>query len=165
MVLAAGLFGCSATSMPHVGEQAPPFALKDQNGTLHTLDDYRGKWVVLYFYPKDETPGCTREACSFRDNISALQSRNAVILGVSADNAASHDSFASKFDLNFPLLADTARTAINTYGVSVERESDGRKILGTQRATFLIDPQGKIAKVWPKVTVEGHVEEVLAEIR
>jgi len=150
--------------MPEVGQKAPTFELKDQSGKTHRLQDYKGTWVVLYFYPKDDTPGCTKEACSFRDNIGAVQKKNAVVLGVSADDVASHDKFAKKFDLNFPLLADPERKVVEPYGVWVEKSNYGRKYMGIQRATFLIDPHGVIAKVWPKVSVDGHTEEVLAAI-
>jgi peroxiredoxin Q/BCP len=150
--------------MPEVGQKAPTFELKDQTGKTHKLSDYKGKWVVLYFYPKDETPGCTKEACSFRDNIGAVQKKNAVVLGVSADDVASHDKFAKKLDLNFPLLADPERKVVEPYGVWVEKSNYGRKYMGIQRATFLIDPHGVIGKVWPKVSLDGHTEEVLAAI-
>jgi len=151
--------------MPAVGQKAPSFDLKDQTGKTHRLEDYRGKWVVLYFYPKDDTPGCTKEACSFRDNISAVRKKNAVVLGVSPDDMASHRKFADTFTLNFPLLADPDKKVIQAYDVWKEKNGYGKTHMGIQRATYLIDPQGNVAKVWPKVSVDGHTEEVLAAIR
>jgi len=150
--------------MPTKGDNAPDFSLADQNGAVHTLKQYAGKWVVLYFYPKDDTPGCTKEACSFRDNLGAVTKKGAVILGVSGDSTASHKKFATKYDLPFPLLADTEKAVINAYGVWKEKNMYGKKTMGVERSTFLIDPAGKIAAEWRKVKVDGHAEEVLAAL-
>ena len=146
---------------PEVGDAAPEFELQDTDSQTVRLRDLRGKKVVLYFYPRDDTPGCTVEACSFRDNISALTEAGALVYGVSTDDVASHGKFTSKFDLNFPLLADTERTTVQDYGVWVERKRFGRTSMGIQRATFLIDEEGRIAKVWATVKPELHVAQVL----
>jgi len=151
--------------MPKVGDNAPAFTAQTDAGTMVSLADFRGKKVVLYFYPKDDTPGCTREALSFRDNHEALLARGAVILGVSADGAESHVKFKQKFDLPFPLLADTDRTIIDAYDVWKERTaSDGRTFMGIERTTFVIDERGIITHVFPKVKVDGHTEEVLTAL-
>lgn len=142
------------------GTVAPDFALPDQEGRIHRLSDYRGKWVVLYFYPKDDTPGCTKEACGFRDRMGDLQELGAVVLGVSADDVLSHKRFAEKYGLNFPLLADPERQAILAYGAWGKKNLYGKVHEGVLRQTFLIDPEGRIAKVWRKVSPEGHAEEV-----
>ena len=146
---------------PEVGDAAPEFELQDTDSQTVRLRDLRGKKVVLYFYPRDDTPGCTVEACSFRDNIGALTEAGALVYGVSTDDVASHGKFTSKFDLNFPLLADTDRTTVQDYGVWVERKRYGRTSMGIQRATFLIDEEGQIAKVWATVKPEEHVAQVL----
>ena len=151
-------------SRPEVGDAAPEFELQDTDSQTVRLRDLRGKKVVLYFYPRDDTPGCTVEACSFRDNISALTEAGALVYGVSADDVASHGKFTSKFDLNFPLLADTERTTVQDYGVWVERKRFGRTSMGIQRATFLIDEEGRIAKVWATVKPELHVAQVLEAV-
>ena len=148
-------------SRPEVGDAAPEFELQDTNSQTVRLRDLRGKKVVLYFYPRDDTPGCTVEACSFRDNIGALTEAGALVYGVSTDDVASHGKFTSKFDLNFPLLADTDRTTVQDYGVWVERKRYGRTSMGIQRATFLIDEEGRIAKVWATVKPEEHIAQVL----
>lgn len=151
--------------MPKAGDSAPAFTALTDAGTQVSLADFRGKKVVLYFYPKDDTPGCTREASSFRDNHEALLARGAVILGVSADGVESHVKFKQKFDLPFPLLADTDRTIIDAYDVWKERTaSDGRTFMGIERTTFVIDERGIITHVFPKVKVDGHTEEVLAAL-
>jgi thioredoxin-dependent peroxiredoxin len=146
---------------PQTGDQAPDFKLQDQNGNDVKLSQFRGKNVVLYFYPKDDTPGCTREACDFRDEHSALRGAGAVVLGVSPDDIKSHQKFATKFSLPFPLLADTERQVCEAYGVWGEKSLYGRTFMGVTRATFLIDPQGKVSRSWPKVKVQGHVQEIL----
>ena len=148
-----------------VGDPAPAFELKDQDGNTHRLSDYEGKTVVLYFYPKDDTPGCTVEACSFRDNHQDLLDAGAVVLGVSADDEDSHTKFREKFDLPFPLLADTDTTVSQAYGVWGEKNMYGRKFMGINRATFMIGPDGKLTKIWKRVTPEGHGEDVLNSIR
>jgi peroxiredoxin Q/BCP len=153
--------------MPEVGDRAPAFTLPDQSGEPVKLSDFKGKAVVLYFYPKDDTPGCTREACSFRDEHSALVKAGAVVLGVSPDSTASHQKFAGKFKLPFPLLADTDHTVSEKYGAWGAKSLYGRKFMGITRSTFLIGKDGNVARVWPKVKVDGHVDEVqkaLAEL-
>lgn len=144
-----------------VGELAPEFELPDQTGQLHSLEDYRDQWVVLYFYPKDETPGCTTEACEFRDNIFAFKKMNAQILGVSMDDVESHRKFAANHSLPFPLLADTDGDAAEVYGVKT-------RMLGiriAKRQTFLIRPDGTLAKHYEKVDPDTHSKEVLADLR
>ncbi|MFL5359167.1 thioredoxin-dependent thiol peroxidase [Archangium sp.] len=151
--------------IPQTGNPAPDFQLKDQNGNDVKLSQLRGKNVVLYFYPKDNTPGCTREACDFRDEHSALGAAGAVVLGVSPDDARSHQKFATKFSLPFPLLVDPGNQVAGSYGVWGEKSLYGRTFLGITRATFLIDTEGKVARVWPKVKVDGHVQEILATLK
>lgn len=146
--------------MPEVGDRAPAFTLPDQSGESVKLSDFKGKAVVLYFYPKDDTPGCTREACSFRDEHSALLKAGAVVLGVSPDSTVSHQKFAGKFKLPFPLLADNDHAVSEKYGAWGEKSLYGRKFMGITRSTFLIGKDGKVARVWPKVKVDGHVDEV-----
>jgi peroxiredoxin Q/BCP len=147
-----------------VGSPAPAFSLNDQKNKKHTLADYKGKFVVLYFYPKDDTPGCTKEACSFRDDVSQFKKRSAVVLGVSPDDEASHQKFIEKFSLPFDLLADTAQKTCNDYGVWQEKSMYGKKYMGVVRTTYLIGPDGKVAHRWDKVSVDGHQTEVLAKI-
>ncbi len=151
-----------ATTMPALDSEAPNFDLKDHMGQVVRLADLRGQWVVLYFYPKDDTPGCTKEACSFRDNWSALQEAGAVVLGVSPDSAASHQKFVEKYELPFPLLVDTPnRDTARAYGAWGMKKNYGKEYEGLIRSTFVISPQGRVAKVWPKVTTEGHGTKVL----
>lgn len=152
-------------AIPDVGEKAPAFSLEDQSGKTVKLSDFKGKTVVLYFYPKDDTPGCTREACAFRDEHSALKKAGAVVLGVSPDSGPSHAKFAGKYKLPFPLLADTDHAISEKYGAWGEKSLYGRKFMGITRSTFLIDASGKVARVWPKVKVDGHVDQVLEAIR
>jgi thioredoxin-dependent peroxiredoxin len=147
-----------------VGDRAPAFATKDQDGDAVSLSDFEGQKVVLYFYPKDDTPGCTKEACSFRDAWSRLKRRKVAVLGVSVDDEKSHKKFAEKFSLPFALLADTDKVIVKAYGVWGEKSMYGRKSMGTHRVTYLIDEKGKIAAVWPKVKPDGHAEEILAAI-
>ncbi len=147
------------------GTMAPDFTLENQDGQPIHLADYRGKVVMLYFYPKDNTPGCTKEACSFRDASSELTDAGAVVLGVSRDTASSHRRFADKFELPFPLLADTEEEVCNAYGVLQEKNMYGKKSIGIVRSTFVIDKDGRIVKVFPKVKVDGHVDEVLDVVR
>lgn len=143
------------------GDKAPYFEASTADGTTVNLSDLKGKHVVLYFYPKDDTPGCTKEACGFRDLHRALQKAGAVVLGVSTDSAKSHQKFAEKFKLPFPLVVDEDKKIVNAYGVWGEKSFMGRKYMGTHRVTFLIGPDGRIKKVWPKVSPEHHAQEVL----
>lgn len=152
-------------SMPAVGDKAPAFDLPTHPKGRTKLSQFKGKQnVVLYFYPRDDTPGCTKEACGFRDDISRFQSADTVVLGISTDDVTSHQKFADKFSLSFPLLADEDHAIAEKYGVWVEKNMYGKKSMGVQRATFLIDKSGKIAAVWPKVKVDGHVEEVAEKL-
>jgi len=150
--------------MPAAGDVAPDFALADQNGATVRLSDFHGKRVVLYFYPKDDTPGCTKEACGFRDDYSAFTKKDVVILGVSPDDPKSHKKFVDKYELPFTLLADTEKSVCQAYDVWKEKNMYGRKSMGVERTTFVIGPDGKIAKVFPKVKVEGHITKVLESI-
>ena len=143
------------------GATAPDFTLKADDGKEVRLSALRGKPVVLYFYPKDDTPGCTKEACAFRDRSSDLQTAGALVLGVSPDDVASHGKFRDKYSLNFPLLADTGHQIADAYGAWREKNMYGKKSMGIQRSTFLIDAAGKVRKVWKKVSVDGHDEDVL----
>jgi peroxiredoxin Q/BCP len=143
------------------GDQAPAFSAPNQTGETVSLADFKGRVLVLYFYPKDDTPGCTKEACAFRDEHTALQKAGVTVLGVSTDPVKSHARFAEKFKLPFPLLADAAKQIVTAYGVWGEKTFMGRKYLGTQRATFLIGADGRIKSVWNKVKPEGHAREVL----
>jgi len=146
------------------GDPAPDFRLPADDGRTYSLKEFRGKKVVLYFYPKDDTPGCTKEACSFRDNLARVTSKGAVVLGVSKDSLDSHGKFRSKYGLTFPLLSDPAREVISAYGVWKEKTQYGRTFMGVERTTVIIDERGRIAKVFPRVKVDGHVEEVLAAL-
>jgi len=145
------------------GDAAPLFTLADQTGTMVSLSELRGKTVVLYFYPKDDTPGCTKEACSFRDNIQQFGS-NAVILGVSADDAESHQSFIQKYGLNFQLLSDVNKDVSKAFGVWVEKNMYGKTYMGIERTTFIINPNGQVSEVFRQVKVDGHTEEVLEAV-
>lgn len=147
------------------GDQAPDFTLPNHNGEAVTLSSYRGKNVVLYFYPKDDTPGCTKEACSFRDNIGLFDSANTVILGVSFDDQASHQKFIEKYGLNFQLLSDPEKKVAQSYGVYVQKNMYGNISWGIERSTFVINPDGIITKAIRKVNVDGHTDEVLEAIR
>ena len=143
------------------GDVAPDFNSKDQNGKTVKLSDYKGKKLVLYFYPKDDTPGCTKEACSFRDADDVYNSKGIKVFGVSTDDEKSHQKFISKFQLPFDLLADTDKSIVESYGVWGEKSMYGKKYMGTTRKTFLIGEDGKIAKIFDKVNVEQHADEVL----
>lgn len=141
--------------------EAPEFSLADQSGVVHTLSDYRGKWLVLYFYPKDDTPGCTVEACSLRDAATDLKDLDAEVVGVSADESASHSKFTNKHHLNFTLLSDSQKEAIVAYGAW------GKKMFGKEgilRKTFIIDPEGAVVKVYGRVTPLGHGEQIVAAL-
>ena len=148
-----------------VGAPAPDFALPDETGKVTSLSDFQGKQVVLYFYPKDDTPGCTKEACDFRDGIQEIRNKGAVVLGASADSVESHQKFSGKFQLNFPLLSDGSKTMLKDYGVWKEKSMYGRKFMGIERTTVLINADGIIERVWPKVKVDGHFLEVLGALR
>ena len=163
-LLCSALFASAAVaqSAPAVGDQAPAFRLQDQAGKWHSLSDYKGQWVVLYFYPKDNTPGCTTQACELRDNIFAFRDLGAAVLGVSVDDVASHKAFAEEHGLPFPILADADKKVATAYGVLT-------KFMGmmelARRDTFIIDPQGKVARHYMKVDPKGHSEMVLAELK
>ena len=144
------------------GDKAPDFSSKDQNGNPVELSDFKGQKVVLYFYPKDDTPGCTKEACSFRDADHVYRDKGIKVLGVSTDDEKSHQKFISKFQLPFDLLADTDKDIVEKYGVWGEKSMYGKKYMGTNRKTFLIDEDGKIAKIFDKVNVAEHADEVLS---
>jgi thioredoxin-dependent peroxiredoxin len=146
------------------GQAAPDFKLRADDGREVRLSALRGKPVVLYFYPKDDTPGCTREACSFRDRKAELAARGAAVLGVSPDDVTSHARFRDKYGLNFPLLADPGHQVAEAYGAWREKTLYGKKSLGIQRSTFLIDGGGKVRKVWKRVDVDGHDAQVLAAL-
>lgn len=143
---------------------APTFRLPDQHGSVHALKDYRGRWIVLYFYPRDATPGCTTEACAFRDVHGELERHGAVVLGISPDDSASHARFARDHNLPFALLADTDQRVCRAYGVWQARTLYGRSFMGVVRTTYLIDPRGRVARRWDKVRVAGHEGQVLAAL-
>jgi peroxiredoxin Q/BCP len=146
------------------GDPAPDFSASTNGGGKLSLADFRGRNVILYFYPRDDTPGCTKEACAFRDYFADFKKKGAVVLGVSTDPVKAHDKFVKKFKLPFTLLADEDRRIVEAYGVWGEKTFMGRKYLGTHRVTFLIGPDGRIRKIWPKVKPEEHAEEVLAAL-
>jgi peroxiredoxin Q/BCP len=146
------------------GDKAPAFTLTADDGQKVRLADLKGRPVVLYFYPADDTPGCTKEACAFRDAQAKLAKSGAVVLGVSPDDLASHGKFRDKYSLNFPLLADPDHKVADKYGAWREKNMYGKKSMGIQRSTFLIDADGKVAKVWKRVSVDGHDEQVLAAL-
>jgi peroxiredoxin Q/BCP len=148
-------------AQPAVGDTAPNFELPDDEGTVRSLSDERGKWVVLYFYPTDDTSGCTTEACEFRDSISDVQARDAEVWGVSHLSVASKAAFKRKFQLPFRLFADEDHEVAKKYGTWVEKHNYGKTSMGVKRSTFLVNPDGEIARVWPKVTPEGHAAQVL----
>jgi aspartate racemase len=160
-----GLERSCSMSLLGVGDKAPDFNATDQDGEKASLKDFRGRKVVLYFYPKDDTPGCTTEACSFRDGFSKFRRQKIEVLGVSVDDEKSHKRFADKFDLPFRLLADTDKKIVQDYGVWGEKSMYGRKYMGINRVTYLIDEKGKIAGVWPRVKPDGHADEILAAVQ
>ena len=147
------------------GDKAPDFTSKDQNGNTVTLNDFKGKKVVLYFYPKDSTPGCTAEACDFRDNYQGLKAQGIEVLGVSIDDEKSHQKFITKYDLPFTLLADTDKSIVEAYGVWAEKSMYGKKYMGTNRATFIIDEDGNIAHIITKVDTKAPTAQVLELIK
>ena len=148
-----------------VGDKAPDFELKDQDGKAVKLSGFKGKKVILYFYPKDDTPGCTKEACNFRDNISTLNKSNVVVLGVSNDDEQSHQKFIAKYNLPFALLADTDKKVSKAYGVYELKNFMGKEYYGIVRSTFIIDEKGRIQKVFYKVNPEEHIDEVIAAVK
>lgn len=154
----------SASAMPAVGSKAPAFKGIDDSGAQVSLAQFSGRPVVVYFYPKDSTPGCTVEACDFRDSMSRLVAAGAAVIGVSRDSVASHVKFKTKYHLNFPLIADEDGKICESFGAWQEKSLYGRKFMGIVRSTFLIDGAGKIAAVWPKVKVDGHVADVLSQL-
>jgi peroxiredoxin Q/BCP len=147
--------------MPEIGDRAPHFEGLTQGGDLVSLDNYKGKRLALYFYPRDNTPGCTKQACNLRDNYTLLQKHNVEILGVSDDGVESHEKFAGKYELPFPLLADTDKLALNAYGTYGEKKMYGRSYMGTLRKTFLIDEEGVIVDIIEKPKVGAHSEEII----
>ena len=146
------------------GDPAPEFSADTNGGGHVSLADFRGKPVILYFYPKDDTPGCTKEACAFRDQFAGFQKKGAIVLGVSPDPVKAHDKFVEKFKLPFTLLADVDKKIVTAYGVWGEKTFMGRKYMGTHRVTFLIGPDGRIQKIWPLVKPESHAAEILAAL-
>jgi thioredoxin-dependent peroxiredoxin len=155
----------AAPATPEVGSPAPAFALPDAAGNIHRLEDQRGRWTVVYFYPEDDTPGCTKEACQFRDLDDEIRSQSADVWGISPDDAASHRRFAQKFGLPFTLLSDTDHAVAKAYGAWGPKTSYGRTTIGLRRSTYLVDPDGRIARAWPRVKADGHAAEVLAALQ
>ncbi len=151
-------------SQPVAGDIAPEFALPDETGTVHRLADQRGRWTVVYFYPKDDTPGCTVEACEFRDADETIRERGADVWGISPQGAQSKRAFREKFGLPFLLLADEDHAVAEAYGSWVEKQNYGKTYMGVARTTFLVGPDGRIARTWPKVKPEGHAAEVIAAL-
>lgn len=147
-----------------VGKKAPQFSLPDQKGVLHTLREYLGTWVLIYFYPKDDTPGCTKEACAIRDAFPAFKKGKAVVLGISKDSSQSHKKFAEKYNLPFVLLADEDAKVITQYGAWQQKKFMGRSYMGIVRSSYLIDPKGVVRKVYMQVKPERHAKEVLADL-
>ncbi len=148
-----------------IGDKAPEFTSLDQNGEKIALKDFKGRWVVLYFYPRADTPGCTIEACGFRDSYERIEKTGAVLLGVSPDEAKAQKKFEEKYDLPFTLVADADRAICNLYGVIQEKNMYGKKVMGVARTTFVIGPDGKIRHIFYKVKPEGHAEEVLEYLK
>jgi peroxiredoxin Q/BCP len=150
--------------MPVAGDQAPPVDLPDERGALHRLAEQRGRWTIVYFYPEDDTPGCTTEACQFRDLDESIRDEGADVWGISPDGSDSHRRFREKFELPFTLLSDQDHGVAQAYGAWTLRQSYGREYMGIQRSSFLVDPDGLIAWAWPKVKANGHAAEVLARL-
>lgn len=151
--------------MLQIGDKAPEFSLPDQQEKMHKLSDHKGKWILLYFYSKDDTPGCTTEACSVRDNFSALKKLHVSVFGISTDSIISHKKFAEKYNLSFPLLSDEEKIVVNLYGVWTKKSFWGKSFMGIVRTSFLIDPTGKIAKVYEKVNPKNHIAEILKDLK
>jgi peroxiredoxin Q/BCP len=147
------------------GDKAPEFTLPDQNGTVHTLGEYKGSWVLLYFYPKDDTAGCTKEACALRDDFPDFGALKAHVLGASTDSVQSHKKFAEKYNLPFTLLSDEHKELVTAYGVWGKKQMMGREYMGTMRTSFLINPEGVIAKVYEGVKPDIHAQEVLKDLK
>ncbi|MHB8892751.1 MAG: peroxiredoxin [Candidatus Limnocylindrales bacterium] len=152
-------------SMPQAGDLAPEIALPDEHGTLHRLADRRDAWTVVYFYPRDDSPGCTTEACQFRDLHADIEGEGAAVWGLSPDGSGSHAAFRARFGLPFTLLSDVDHAVAEAYGAWQEKTSYGRTSMGIVRSSFLVDPDGRIAATWPKVKADGHAAEVLDAIR
>jgi peroxiredoxin Q/BCP len=148
-----------------VGSKAPAFKAPDQDGKVRSLTDYAGKWVILYFYPKDDTPGCTKEACSFRDGFSQFKRAGIEVIGVSVDSVKKHQKFVEKYSLPFTLLSDEDKKIVEAYGVWGLKKFMGREYMGTNRVSYLIDPTGKIAKVYESVKPDAHADEVLVDVK
>lgn len=148
-----------------INDTAPSFSLQDQTGTLRSLTDYSGTWVVIYFYPKDDTPGCTKEACAIADIYNDFATLGVTVLGVSKDSPKSHKKFAEKYNLPFTLLSDESTEMIQAYGAWVEKSMYGKKYMGTDRITYLVNPEGKIVKVYPKVDPASHALEILNDLK
>jgi peroxiredoxin Q/BCP len=155
----------TVVSVPQADEEPPPLALRDGEGTMRRLADERGRWVIVYFYPTDDTPGCTTEACDFRDRSDQLREAGAVVWGISPQGQASHRRFAAKYGIDFPLLVDEGHAAATAWGTWQQKVNYGRPYMGTARTTFLIDPDGRIARTWERVKAAGHADEVLATLR
>ena len=151
-------------SMPDPGEAAPDIVLPDESGTIHRLADQRGRWTIVYFYPADDTPGCTTEACQFRDLDGEVRDTGADVWGISPDDAASHRRFREKLDLPFTLLSDEDHAVAERYGAWTLKQNYGREYMGIQRSTFLVDPDGRLARTWPRVKADGHAAAVLAAL-
>jgi peroxiredoxin Q/BCP len=151
--------------IPKLHSVAPPFTLPDQNGDEHSLADYKGKWVLLYFYPKDDTPGCTKEACTIRDSFPDFKKLKLTVLGMSIDNVKSHKKFEKKYELPFTLLSDDKKRVVKKYGVWGKKKFMGRVYMGTFRTSFLIDPRGKIVKIYEDVNPVTHASDVLTDLK
>ena len=151
--------------MLKLNSKAPNFSLPDQDGNIHSLNEYRDKWILVYFYPKDDTAGCTKEACVIRDNLPDFKKLNCVVLGISADSSESHEKFAKKYKLSFTLLADEEKRVIKKYGAWQKKKFMGREYIGIKRKSYLIDPDGKVAKIYLDVKPAKHAEEVLNDLK
>ncbi len=151
--------------MPEIGKKAPSFSVFDSNGVKVSLSDFKGRKVVLYFYPKDNTSGCTKEACDFRDFFPDFKKLKAAVIGISPDSVESHKKFVQKLNLPFILLSDEKKEVVQKYGVWKEKSMYGKKYMGVERTTFVINEEGKIVKIFPKVKVDGHVEEVIRALK
>ena len=151
--------------MLEIGKSVPQFSLPDQNGKVHNINDYKGQWVIVYFYPKDLTPGCTAEACNFQESLPDFNSIDAIVLGVSKDSVDKHKKFADKYNLQFSLLSDENSDVCEQFGVWQKKSLYGKEYIGIVRSTFLVNPEGKIVKVYPKVNVKEHHTEILNDLK